>query len=106
MKRSQGIIAFPDDRSLIAALVKVPIDAVQRDVGDAILEPLDRYRARAKGGVLYLGERLNPVDAAACFVAPKSIRVFHRSLVHFLIFGRVDKGTVRPIPANGINRLG
>ncbi len=45
---SAGIVAFPNDRDLVAALVQVPVDAVVGDVGDAVLEPLDRDIAASK----------------------------------------------------------
>ena len=61
--RLRGIVALPDDRGLVAALVQMAVDAVPGDVEDAVLEPFDRYIAGRKGRVLDLGERLDPADA-------------------------------------------
>jgi hypothetical protein len=36
-----GIVAFPDDGSLVAALLKMPVDAIDRDIGDTVLVPFD-----------------------------------------------------------------
>ena len=38
----RGIVTFPNDRGLVRALGQVPIDAIVRNVGDAVLEPFDR----------------------------------------------------------------
>jgi hypothetical protein len=59
-----GVVAFPDDGGLVAALLQVPVDAIVGDVGDAVLEPLDRDLA-LEVGVLDLGVGLEPVDALA-----------------------------------------
>jgi hypothetical protein len=49
LRDSAGIVAFPDDRDLVAAGGEVPVGAVGRDVGDAVLEPADRDLAGAEG---------------------------------------------------------
>ena len=51
----RGIVALPDDRGLVAALVEMPVDAVPGDVEDAVLEPFDRDVAGREGDVLDLG---------------------------------------------------
>jgi hypothetical protein len=60
-----GIVAFPDDRHLIAAFFQVPVDAIVGDVGDAILEPLDRNIALERG-VLDLVKGLNQSIRLPC----------------------------------------
>ena len=62
---SAGIVAFPDDRDLVAAGREVPVDAVVGDVGGAVLEPADRDLARSEGRVLDPRIGLEPVDALA-----------------------------------------
>ncbi len=42
------IVAFPDDRRLVAAGREMTIEAIHRDIGDAVLEPFDRHGARAR----------------------------------------------------------
>src|SRR4029078_8070281 len=61
------IVALPDDRGLIAALLEMPIDAIRGNVENAVLEPFDRYIARRERAVLDLGERFHPADALALF---------------------------------------
>jgi hypothetical protein len=36
------IVAFPDDRGLVAARRQMPVEAVDRGVQRAVLEPFDR----------------------------------------------------------------
>ena len=60
-----GIVAFPDDRRLVAALGGWRSMQFYRHVGRAVLEPFDRDVVRIVAGVLHLGERLDPVDALA-----------------------------------------
>ena len=59
-----GIVAFPDDGHLVAALLQMPVDAIVGDVEDAVLVPLDRDIGIFVGRVLDLRGRLEPVDAA------------------------------------------
>ena len=64
--RLRRIVAFPDDRGLVAALVQMPVDAVLGDIEDAILEPFDRDVAGREAGVLDLGEGLIQSMRLAC----------------------------------------
>ena len=59
-----GVVAFPDDRDLLAMRLQMPVDAVVGDIGQAVLEPLDRDLA-LEGRVLDLGIGLEPVDPLA-----------------------------------------
>ncbi len=90
-----GVVAFPDDGDLLAALLQVAVDAVVSRVGLAVLEPFDRNLAGAEGGVLHLLERLHPVDALR-FLGPEFIRVLDRSGVHFLVVGVVEISALLP----------
>src|SRR5580704_5061937 len=65
------------------------------DVGDAVLEPLDRDAMRIVGSVLDLGERLEPVDALAV-LAPKGVRVLDRARIHVAVLLVVDEGALAP----------
>ena len=64
--RLRGVVAFPDDRGLVAALLEMAVDAVPGDVEDAVLEPFDRDVAGRKRGILDLVERLDPAHALPC----------------------------------------
>ncbi len=97
-----GIVAFPDDRGLVGALGQMPVDAIIGDVGDAVLEPLDRHVVRVEARVLDLGVGREPVDPLAVF-APESVRVLYRAAVHLLVFGFVDPGALGPIGGDFIN---
>ena len=91
-----GVIAFPDDRHLIAARRQMPVDAVGRHIERAVLIPFNRYIARRIAGVLDLGIRGHPVKTLA-LLAPKSIRIADALRVHFKIFVIIDKGFCSPI---------
>ncbi len=90
-----GIVPFPDDRGLLGALGQMPVDAIVGDVGDAILEPVDRHVMRVEAGVLDLGVGLEPVDPLAV-LAPEGFRVVQRTLVHLLVFGVIDPSALGP----------
>ncbi|OIQ70846.1 hypothetical protein GALL_475400 [mine drainage metagenome] len=89
LRRGLGIIGFKDDRGLVATGGKVTVDAVGRNVEDAILEPFDVDLAEFKRGVFHLGERLDPVDALAMF-RPEGVRRVDRGRVHFRVARRID----------------
>ncbi len=100
-----GIVAFPDDGDLIAALLQVAVDAVVGAVGGAVLEPLDRDVVRRERGVLHLGEGLEPVNALGV-LGPEAVRVLHRARVHLLVLGLVDVGALLPFRRNVVDLLG
>lgn len=95
-----GVVAFPDDRGLVAALFQVAVNAVGRNVERAVLEPFDRNVVIVVGSVLHLGERLDPVHPFAV-LTPEAIGVFHGTLIHFLIFGIVDMRPRGNLRGNG-----
>jgi hypothetical protein len=88
------VVAFPDDRCLVATLLQVPVNAVVANVGDAVFEPLDRHLA-AEAGVLDLLEGLEPVDALAV-LGPELLRVLDRLLVHLEVAVIVNEGMFLP----------
>ncbi len=100
-----GVVAFPDDRGLLAALGEMPVDAVVGDVELAVLEPFDRDVVGSEGGVLDLAERLDPVDALGLF-GPEAVRVLERARIHFLVFRLVDEGALGPGRRNVIDLVG
>ena len=76
------VVAFPNDRDLIAARREMAIDAVRRNVERAVLEPFDPYPAGIEAGVLHLRIRLDPLNSLAVII-PKSIRVRGGEGIHF-----------------------
>jgi len=77
-------IPFPDNRSLVGPLGKMPVDAVHRYVGSAVLEPLDRDLAGIEAGILHLRIRLDPLNSLAVII-PESIRVGRGEGIHFTV---------------------
>ena len=95
------LVALEDDRGLVAALLEMAVDAVHRDVGDAVLVPFDRDLVGIIRAVHHFGKRLDPVDPLAV-LAPEGVRVVKRGLVHLLIFGLVDQRTLLGFARNRI----
>ena len=95
MLRFGRVVALPDDRHLVAARRKVPVDAVIGDVGRAVLEPADRDLAWSESRVLDPGIGLEPVDPLA-LLAPEALGVPHRGLVLCPVAGLVDIGAAGP----------
>jgi hypothetical protein len=50
-----GVVAFPDDGGLIAALGEVAVEAVGGEVQRAVFIPFNGDVARREGGVLHAG---------------------------------------------------
>ena len=100
-----GIVTFPDYSSLVGALGKMAVDAIQRDIGLSIFEPVNRDLAGRIGHVLDFGEGLDPVDTLA-MLAPEGIGIADRLLVHGLVMGIVHPCAFRPLCRNGINFIG
>src|SRR5690606_24207306 len=71
------IVAFPDDRYLIAALFEVAVQAVVGDVEGAVGVPLDVDVVVVEGGLLDLGVGLDPVDALALLTPETQIGRAH-----------------------------
>src|SRR3981081_4963049 len=82
----------------------MPIDAVPRDIEDAVLEPLDRNVAGGEGRVLDLGEGFDPADALSLF-GPESVGIADRARVHLLVLGLIDPGALGPIRRHVVNLL-
>ncbi|MND61047.1 hypothetical protein D3C80_522920 [compost metagenome] len=97
------VVAFPDDRDLVAALGEVTVQAVGGDVEGAVGEPLDVDVMVVEGGLLHLGERLDPVDALG-LLAPEAIGIDHGLLVHGLVGRLVRQGLGGHFRADRIQR--
>src|SRR5690606_38095648 len=98
------LVAFPDDGDVVAALRQVAIDAVGADVELTVMEPADVQVAGVEGYVLYLGERLDPVDAP-CLLRPEALRVFHGAAPGLLVGVLVENGARGDVIANGIHGM-
>ena len=85
-----GVVRFPNDGGLLAALLQVPVDAVRGDVQRAVLEPFDRHVGKFERGVLDARVRLDPVETLA-FLAPELVGLVDALLVELLVLGLVDK---------------
>src|SRR3569833_1933556 len=77
------------------------VDAVEAGVQRAVLEPLDRDVVRIVGGVLHLGEGLDPVDALGV-LGPEAVRVLDRARVHLLVIADYAKAAIIPYGRPGI----
>src|SRR5262249_61013302 len=71
------------------------INAVVCGVGDAVLEPFDEDVGLIERAIFHLAERLHPMNPLG-LLGPKTVRIGERALVHFPVFGFVDKGAFRP----------
>ena len=89
------IVAFPDDRGLVAARREMAVDAIGADVERAVLVPADMEILGVVGDVLDLGVGLDPVEALA-LLAPEGDGIGDRGLVEIAIFGIVDIGALGP----------
>lgn len=96
-----GIVAFPDDRHLVAALFEVAVKAVLRDVEGAVGEPLDVDVVVVEGGLLDRSERLDPIETLG-LLAPETIGVDHRLLVHRLVGRFIRQGGSRYFGTNRV----
>ena len=87
-----GIVALPQDRNLLRAARQVAVDTVVRSVEGSVLVPGDMDVA-FEGGVSYLGERLDPINALAV-IAPEPIGVGKRFPVEpeVIIFPDLSRG--------------
>ena len=103
--RDGRIVAFPDDRGLIGALRQMPVDAIHRDIGRAVLEPFDRDIMRVEARMLHLREGRDPVDALR-LLGPEAVRILERAFVEPAIGLFVDAGALFPVVGDGVEFLG
>ncbi len=84
-----GIVAFPDDCHLGAALLKVAIDTVVRHIGEAVVAPF-YVHCEDKTGSHDIYKVLKPVDSLAV-LAPECLRIIDALLVPFLVGFIIDQ---------------
>ena len=89
--RLGGVVGLPEDGGLVAALGEVAVDAVDRGVEDAVLEPADRDVGPGEGGVLGPGVGGHPVQPLA-LLGPEGLGVGDGGGVHLPILRRIDMG--------------
>ncbi|MCY1447022.1 hypothetical protein D9M71_636230 [compost metagenome] len=87
-----GVVAFPDDGDLVAALFQVAVDAVVGDVQLAALEPLGL--ALLQVAMVHLVPGLEPGEEAGCLLAPEQLGLFDGLLVQALVGIVVDQGVL------------
>lgn len=75
-----GVVAFPDDRGLVAALVQMTVETVGREVQGAIFIPFDGDVSRRERGIFHLCVRFNPIEDFT-LLAPEGIGVGNGLLV-------------------------
>ena len=82
----------------------MPVDAIVRHVGDAVLVPFDRDAMQVERAVLDLAVGLEPIDALAD-VAPEAVGILDRARVHVAIFRCVDEGAPLPLGRDFVKLL-
>ncbi len=92
--RDLGVVAFVDERRLVAARGEMPVEAVVRDVELAVVVPADVEVVRVETDVLHPGVRLHPVDALA-HAGPEALRVADRFGVGLLVVVLAEAGPGR-----------
>ena len=98
-----GVVAFPNDRGLVAAGGEVAVETVDRSVEGAIVVPANLDVA-GEINVLHLGVGLDPIDALA-LLTPKGFGILDRLLVHRQILGVVDPGALGELGGNREKRI-
>ena len=97
------IVAFPDDRRLIAPRRQMAIQAIGAHIELGAVEPADPHVALI-GGVLDRMPALDPVETFR-LLGPEAFRVVDRPLVHFKIFIVIAVGPAGPFSGNRIDLL-
>src|SRR5690606_4307372 len=95
----RGVVAFPDNGRLVAALGEMAIKTVRGQVQGAVFIPFNRDVTRREGGVLYLLIRGHPVEDFS-LLTPKDFRAGDRLLVLLLVLLRIDQAVVRNVCGN------
>ena len=78
------IVRFPKNRHGIAALGKVAIEAISREIERTVGEPRDTEVRFVEAGLLHHAERLDPVDPLR-FLGPEPFGILHGARVHLLV---------------------
>jgi hypothetical protein len=96
-----GVVAFPDDGRLVAALGQVAVEAVSGEVQRAVFIPFNGDVARREGGVFHARIGFDPVKDFA-LLAPEGIRVGDGLLILRLVLFRVNQATFRNVSGNRV----
>ena len=96
-----GVVAFPDDGGLIAALGEVAVEAVGGEVQGAVFIPFDGNVTWREGGILHAGVGAHPVKDFP-LLAPECIRVCYGLLILRLVLIRVNQATFRNVSGNRV----
>src|SRR5690606_37927057 len=99
-----GIVALPEDGDLVAAALKVAVEAVVADVELAALEPA--HLALAEVRVAHPLPGLEPGDEALGLLGPEPLRVVERAAVHGLVLRLIQPGRAGKLGRNRIDLLG
>ena len=75
------IIAFPDDRGLVAPFGEMPVDAVGRNVELAVGEPAYAEISLIEAAFIHLGKGRDPVEPLR-LIAPEGIGIGQRLRMH------------------------
>jgi hypothetical protein len=94
-------VALPDQRGLAAARCQMPVEAVERHVDLAVLEPFDAEVGFVKAAVLDPGEGLYPFQPLR-LLAPETLGVGDRPGVHLGIAIGIDDRLFGEVGRNGI----
>ncbi|MOA19605.1 hypothetical protein D3C78_1400000 [compost metagenome] len=94
-----GVVAFPDNGGLVAALGEMSVQAVGREIQRAVFIPFNGDFTRRKRGVFHLLIRLDPVKDFA-LLAPEGVRIRNRVLILLFILLRINQAMVRNICGN------
>jgi hypothetical protein len=85
--RQRGVVALEDQRRLVAARGKVPVQAVDAGVELAVAKPADVEVGRVEAGLADAGRRGYPVDPSRD-AAPERVRVAQRVGVQARVISR------------------
>ena len=96
-----GIVAFPDDGRLVAALRQMAIEAVSGEVQRTVFIPLNGNIARRERGVFHARIGFYPVKDFA-LLAPEGVRFGDGLLILRLVLFRVNQATFRNISGNRV----
>ncbi|MNR14695.1 hypothetical protein D3C85_1311820 [compost metagenome] len=83
-----GIVAFPDQGDLLAALRQMPVDAVVADVQSSALEPADL--ALFQVATVDLVPGLRPVEKGLGLLGPEAFRLLDGLPIQALVVGVVE----------------
>jgi hypothetical protein len=86
--RDCRIIPLPQDRHLLAAACKVPVQAVIGDVELAAFEPADQGRVIIP--LKHPVPAFEPGDKPFCLFRPEALGIGQRTRIHRLVVGFID----------------